>query len=115
MPKTVAQRALGVLQLGAIVVAGGASGLVAGMVDDDPMCIETVVLVSTQASTASPTRGYEGKPTSRGSRNTMAKLFFAAHRRTSSAAARGSHSGTSVSGMRRHGPSPHQTSIIQSL
>ena len=37
-------------ELSAMVVASGASGEVDGMVDDEPMCIETVVSVSWQAS-----------------------------------------------------------------
>ncbi len=34
----------------AIEVDSGASGLVVGMVDDEPMCIEIVVSVSSQAA-----------------------------------------------------------------
>ena len=37
-------------ELSAMVVASGASGLVAGIVDDEPMCIDTVVSVSMHAS-----------------------------------------------------------------
>src|SRR5688572_23501187 len=102
-----------------IDTASGASGDVVGIDDDEPMCIDTVVFVSSHAShsTSHAPVYSDGKPSFDGfSLKAMAKLPFAAHRRTSAAAAPGSHSGTSVSGTRRPLPAPpHHSSIIQSL
>ena len=100
-------------------VARGASAEVAGIDDDDPMCIDTVVSVSSQAShsTSQWPVYMDGRPSLNGfSEKATAWLPLAAQRRTSSAAKCGSHSGARVSGMSRPRPAPPpQSSIIQSL
>ena len=102
-----------------IDVARGASGEVEGIDDDDPMCIDTVVSVSSHAShTVSQAPVYmDGSPSLDGfSENATAKQPLAAQRRTSAAASSMSHSGSSASGIRRPRPAPPpQSSIIQSL
>src|SRR5436190_24399741 len=99
-----------------IDVASGASSAVVGMLDDEPMCIETVVAVSSHAShsTSHAPLYSDGSPSLNGfSVNAIACEPLAAQRRTSSAANDGDHSGTSVNGMRRPWPSPPaQTTII---
>src|SRR5262249_16109139 len=99
----------------------GASGDVAGMREDDPMCMQTTVPVSSHAWNS----GYQnlflsctdGIPSGCGfSENAIAKLPLSAHRRTSSAHSCASHNGTIVNGIRRPLASPaHHSSIIQSL
>src|SRR4051812_15529302 len=98
--------------------AAGASGDVAGMRDDDPMCMQIVVLVSPHASM----NGFqnpewiEGSPRWGGiSEKVTARTPRSALRRTSAAASSASHSGTMISGMRRPPESPHHSSTIQSL
>ncbi len=99
----------------------GASGEVAGIRDDDPMCMHTTVPVSSQAwkngSQWRPLSCTDGRPSGWGfSEKVTAKQPRAALRRTSAAASCGSHSGIMPSGMRRPAPSPaHHSSIIQSL
>jgi hypothetical protein len=97
----------------------GASGVVPGIFEDEPMCMHSTVSVSTQAANSgshSP-EWIDGRPRGYGfSENVMAWHPCAAQRRTSSAARRGSHSGTMARGMSRPLPSPpHHSSIIQSL
>src|SRR5579862_9012805 len=78
-----------------IETASGASSDVVGIDDDEPMCIDTTVAVSLQASHSGSHFPLcrEGKPSLAGfSVNAMAKLPFAAQRRTSSAARDASHS-----------------------
>ena len=99
----------------------GASGDVAGIFDDDPMCMQTTVSVSSQAakngSQYRPCRGSTAGPSGYGfSVKATAWPPLAAQRRTSAAARSASHSGTIVSGISRPLPSPaHHSSIIQSL
>ena len=99
----------------------GASGEVAGIRDDEPMCMHTTVPVSWQAwkngSQWRPLSCTDGSPSGCGfSENVTAKQPRSALRRTSAAASCGSQSGIMPSGMRRPSPSPaHHSSIIQSL
>src|SRR3954467_14454837 len=99
----------------------GASGDVAGMRDDEPMCMHTIVSVSSHARNSGSQNLFlsctEGSPSGCGfSENAIAKLPLSAQRRTSSAHSCESHSGTIVNGMRRPLASPaHHSSIIQSL
>ena len=99
----------------------GASGDVAGIRDDEPMCMHTTVPVSWQASKNGsqwrPLSCTDGRPSGCGfSENATAKQPWAALRRTSAAASFGSHSGIIPSGMSVPLPSPaHHSSIIQSL
>ena len=101
--------------------ANGASGDVLGILEDDPMCMQTTVSVSSQArrngSQKRSLSWIEGSPSGYGfSENATAKEPFPAHRCTSAAAAVGSQRGMSVSGTRRPLPSSaHHSSIIQSL
>src|SRR3546814_3419484 len=95
----------------------GASGEVAGMRDDEPMCMHNTVPVSWQAakngSQWRPLSCTEGRPSGCGfSENVTAKQPRAALRRTSAAASCGSHSGTIPSGISR---SEEHTSELQSL
>ena len=106
-------------ELSDIDTASGASSDVVGIDDDEPMCMVTTVSLSVQAShngSHAPLCS-DGWPSFAGfSVNAIAKLPFAAQRRTSAAASSASHSGTSVSGIRRPRASPpHHSSIIQSL
>jgi hypothetical protein len=95
--------------------------VVVGMRDDEPMCMHTMVSVSSHAANIrSHTRSgwcNDGRPSGSGfSVKVMAWLPLAAHRRTSSAASPASQSGTMVSGTNRPWPSPAvHSSIIQSL
>ena len=99
----------------------GASGDVAGMRDDEPMCMQRTELVSSHAANSgfqNPSLSCtEGSPSGYGfSVNVMAWLPFSAQRYTSSADSLASHRGTIVSGMSRPRASPaHHSSIIQSL
>src|SRR5579884_1284906 len=99
----------------------GASGAVEGILDDEPMCMHTTVSVSEQAwkngSQNRPLSWIEGSPRGWGfSGKVTACEPLSAQRRTSAAAAAGSHSGTMVRGMRRPLAGPaHHSSIIQSL
>ena len=106
-------------ELSAIVVASGASGLVAGIVDDEPMCIDTVVSrllarVPEHVPLAAVERREAELRRVLRERDRVAALRRAAPDLVGRE--RGSHSGTSVSGIRRPWPSPpHHSSIIQSL
>src|SRR5262249_475720 len=99
----------------------GASGDVAGMRDDDPMCMQTTVPVSSHAWNSGSQNLFlsctDGSPSGCGfSEKAIAKLPFSTHRRTSSPHHAAAHSGTIVNGMRRPVASPlHHSSIIQSL
>src|SRR5688500_10168909 len=100
------------------VTEGGASGEVAGIFEDDPMCMHTVVPVSAHA----PKNGSQkpewmlGSPRWGGiSEKQTARTPRSALRRTSAAAASASQSGMRHSGMRRPSDSPHHSSTIQSL
>src|SRR4029453_8798446 len=97
----------------------GASGVVPGIFEDEPMCMHSTVSVSTHAANRgshSP-EWIEGRPRGYGfSENGMAGHPLAAQGLTPSRASCGSHSGTMASGMSLPLPSPaHHSSIIQSL
>src|SRR3954451_16376057 len=100
---------------------GGASGDVAGIFDDDPMCMLMTVSVSSQArkngSQKPSLECTDGRPRGVGfSVKATAWLPLSAQRRISSPAATGSHKGMMVRGMSFPLPSPpHHSSIIQSL
>src|SRR3954447_15612410 len=98
--------------------SGGASGEADGIFDDDPMCMQTVVLVSWH--TAKNGSQYPvwmlGRPRCVGiSLKHTARAPRAALRCTSCAASCASHSGMRQSGMSAPPESPHHSSIIQSL
>tara|TARA_Y100001949_G_scaffold23183_1_gene16622 strand:+ start:1188 stop:1535 length:348 start_codon:yes stop_codon:yes gene_type:complete len=99
----------------------GASGEVDGILELDPMCMLTMVSVSSQArkngSQNLSLSWIEGRPSGYGfSEKATANAPFSAHRWTSAAAATGSQRGIRVNGMSRPAPSPaHHSSIIQSL
>src|SRR5581483_465818 len=110
--------AMALPKLSVAVTATGASPDVAGIFDDDPMCMHTHVSVSSHAAK----NGSQcplwmlGSPRWGGiSLKHTALPPRAAFRRTSAAASAGSHSGMSVSGMSRPPLSPHHSSTIQSL
>ena len=109
---------MALLKLRVAATAAGASADVAGIRDDDPMCMQTTVSVSAQAakngSHAAPCT--LGRPRCGGiSLKHTACTPRAALRRTSAAASSASHSGTRHSGIRRPPESPHHSSTIQSL
>src|ERR671916_3148477 len=97
----------------------GASGDVAGIRDDEPMCMHTTVSVSWQAAKKGShwPVWIDGRPSGCGfSEKATAWLPPAGDRRTPAAASSGAHNGIIVRGMRRPFPSPpHHSSIIQSL
>src|SRR5690554_5314156 len=97
----------------------GASGEVAGIFDDEPMCMHTTVEVSSQACQSGSQCSLswiEGRPRWYGiSENASARTPRSALRRTSAAAATGSQSGTMVRGMRRPPVLADHSSTIQSL
>ena len=96
----------------------GASSVVTGIFDDEPMCIATVVPVSAHASKngSQCPEWIVGKPRWYGnSLKQTAGTPRAALRRTSSTAAGTSHSGIRQSGTSRPFESPHHSSTIQSL
>src|SRR3984893_13696480 len=100
------------------VTEGGASAEVAGIREDEPMCMHTAVPVSAHASK----KGSQcpewmlGTPRCTGiSLNATAWTPRAALRRTSAAPAATSHSGMRQIGMSRPAESPHHSSTIQSL
>jgi hypothetical protein len=110
--------AMALLKLSVAATPVGASGEVAGMRDDDPMCMLIVVAVSAQAAKngSQKPEWIDGSPRWGGiSLKHTAWTPRAALRRTSSAARSASHSGTMMSGMSRPGWSPHHSSTIQSL
>src|ERR1700722_20341774 len=98
--------------------ATGASAEVAGIFDDEPMCMQPTVWVSSHAAK----KGSQaplwmlGRPKCGGiSLKQTARTPRAPLRRTSAAAFAGSHSGMRHSGMRAPLLSPHHSSTIQSL
>ena len=98
--------------------ATGASADVAGIFEDEPMCMQTTVPVSAQA--AKNGSQYPlwmlGSPRWGGiSLKHTARTPRAALRRTSAAASSASHSGMRQSGSSRPPLSPHHSSTIQSL
>ena len=102
----------------AMLTSAGASSEVTVIDDEEPMCMHTTVLVSTQAakkgSQWSPWR--PGRPSFSGfSENVTAWQPFAAVRRISSAINCGSHNGMIVIGMIRSGYVPAHSSMCQSL
>src|SRR5687767_7910724 len=89
--------------------ATGASGDVAGMRDDEPMCMQIVVFVSSQAAKKGSQKPewIDGNPRWGGiSEKVTARTPRAALRRTSAAASSASQSGMMISGMRRPRASP---------
>src|SRR6202167_4923385 len=105
-------------KLSAAATATGASADVAGIFDDEPMCMLTTVPVSSQA--AKNGSQYPlwmlGSPRWGGiSLKHTARTPRAALRRTSAAASSASHSGMRQSAIRRPPESPHHSSTIQSL
>ena len=106
------------LKLNVAATATGASPEVAGICDDEPMCMHTTVFVSWHAAkngSHSP-EWIDGSPSLGGiSLKHTACTPRAALRRTSAAASCASHSGIDVSGIRRPPLSPHHSSTIQSL
>ena len=100
------------------VTAGGASAEVAGMRDDDPMCMHTTVPVSAHAAKngSQYPEWIDGSPRCTGiSLNATARTPRAALRRTSTAAASTDHNGIRQIGISRPPESPHHSSTIQSL
>ena len=104
----------------ALLAIGAASGISAGIRDDEPTCMHT----TTSASLAASNTGSQyplmsnivGRPSGAGfSEKARARAPFAAQRSISAAAATGSHSGMSIIGMYRPGAAPHHSSITQSL
>src|SRR6186997_1912662 len=90
----------------------GASPDVAGMRDDEPMCMHTTVSVSTQAwkNGSQKPEWMLGSPRWGGiSEKQTAWLPLAALRRTSAAARSASHSGTMIRGTRWPSDSPHHS------
>ncbi len=110
--------AMALLKLSVAATPVGASGEVAGMRDDDPMCMLIVVCVSSQAAkngSQSP-EWIDGSPRWGGiSLKHTAWTPRSALRRTSAAASSASHSGTMMSGISFPPESPHHSSTIQSL
>src|SRR5687768_4992577 len=100
------------------LTAAGASGDAAGIFDDEPMCMHTVVWVSSQAAKngSHAPLWMLGKPRCVGiSLKHTAWHPRAALRRTSAAARSASHSGMICNGSRRPPLSPHHSSTIQLL
>src|ERR1700722_17277444 len=98
--------------------ATGASAEVAGIFDDEPMCMQPTVPVSSQAAK----KGSQaplwmlGRPRCGGiSLKQTARTPRAALRRTSVAASSGSHRGMRQRGINEPSLSPHHSSTIQSL
>src|SRR4051794_38718191 len=110
--------AIALLNESVAATATGASPDVAGICDDEPMCMHTTVLVSWHAvknGSHSPL-WMLGSPSLGGiSLKHTALTPRAALRRTSSAASWASHSGMRVSGISAPPESPHHSSTIQSL
>ena len=105
-------------KLSVAATATGASAEVAGIFDDDPMCMHTTVPVCAHAAkngSQSPvwmlgrpsTAGISLKHTARAPRDAL--------RRTSAAASSASQSGMIGSGISRPPLPPHHSSTIQSL
>jgi hypothetical protein len=106
------------LKLSVAATPVGASPDVAGMRDDEPMCMLITVAVSAQAAkngSQSP-EWIDGSPRCGGiSLKHTAWTPRSALRRTSAAARSASQSGTMISGISRPPESPHHSSTIQSL
>src|SRR3954468_13710925 len=110
--------AIALLKLNVAATATGASPDVAGICDDEPMCMHTTVLVSWHAmkNGSQAPEWIDGNPSFGGiSLKHTACTPRAALRRTSAAATSASHNGINVSGIRRPPLSPHHSSTIQSL
>src|SRR5439155_24840817 len=93
--------AMALLKASVADTATGASGDVAGMRDDDPMCMHTVVFVSAHAwkNGSQNPEWIDGRPRCGGiSLNATARTPRSALRRISAAASSASHSGTMISG-----------------
>src|SRR5262245_4011710 len=110
--------AIALLKLSVAATATGASGDVAGICDDEPMCMQTTVAVSWQAAkrgSHSPL-WIDGSPSFGGiSLKHIACTPRAAFLLTSSASSVPSHNGTMTRGIKRPSLSPHHSSTIQSL
>src|SRR5688572_435912 len=110
--------AMALLNDSVAATATGASPEVAGMRDDEPMCMQITVLVSWQAAmngSQSP-EWIDGSPRWGGiSLKQTARAPRVALRTTSSAASTGSHRGMIGSGRSWPSESPHHSSTIQSL
>ena len=109
---------MALLKLSVAATAGGASGEVAGICDDEPMCMQTTVWVSWHAAK----KGSHwpvwmlGRPSFGGiSLKHTARTPRAALRWISAAAASMSQRGIRQRGMRAPSLSPHHSSTIQSL
>src|ERR1700722_5686018 len=105
-------------KLSVAATATGASPDVAGILEDDPMCMHTTVRVASQAAK----KGSQaplwmlGSPRCGGiSLKQTARTPRAALRRTSVAASSGSHRGMRQRGINEPSLSPHHSSTIQSL
>src|SRR4051812_44912961 len=99
-------------------VDGGASGDAAGIFDDEPMCMHSVVFVSWQSANSGSQYPVWmlGRPRCVGiSLKQIARAPRAALRSTSFTASSTSQSGMMQSGMSTPPESAHQSSIIQSL
>src|SRR4051812_10417525 len=100
------------------LTAAGASGDAAGILDDEPMCMHTVVCVSSHAAKngSHAPLWMLGNPRCVGiSLKQTAWHPRAELRRISAAASSASHSGMICSGSKRPPLSPHHSSIIQLL
>ena len=100
--------------------AAGASADVDGIFDDEPMCMQTTVPVSSHAArngSHQPSLScIDGKPRNAGiSENVTARQPLPALRRISAAASFGSQSCTMINGIRRPSVPAHHSSSIQSL
>src|SRR5580692_4673311 len=105
-------------KLSVAATATGASAEVAGIFDDEPMCMQTTVWVSSQAAKKGSQYSLcmEGSPRWGGiSLKQTARTPRAALRRTSAAALVASHSGIRHRGRSAPAESPHHSSTIQSL
>src|SRR5437899_12216963 len=100
--------------------AGGASAEVDGIFDDDPMCMQMTVPVSSHAAKNGSQKldgsWMDGSPRNGGiSEKQTARAPRAALRRTSTPASSASQSGINGTGISRPPESPHHSSTIQSL
>ena len=109
---------MALLKLSVACTVAGASGDVAGICDDEPMCMLTTVSVSWHAwkNGSQWSVWIDGSPRWWGiSLKHTACTPRSALRRTSAAASSASHSGMMHSGMRRPPVPAHHSSTIQSL
>ena len=98
--------------------AGGASAEVAGIFDDEPMCMHTRCRSRRRRRRTGPSspEWIDGQPEVRRDLGEAHGAHAApALRRTSAAASAASHSGMRQSGISRPPESPHHSSTIQSL